>query len=523
MPGANSRSQPAFRGPGSIVPGSPEDVALLPVPNPRLLSVGIMMGTLLQILDSTIANVAIPHMQAALGATSDEISWVLTSYIVAAAVAMPLTGWLADRIGSRPLFLLAIASFIVTSMLCGMAQNLEQMVIFRSLQGVSGAFMGPLSQAAMIDTNRPSNHPRMMAIWSTGMMVGPIFGPVIGGWLTEYWNWRAVFYVNLPLGLIALAILLAELPNRPAKARKFDLFGFACVGIFLASIQLLLDRGNQIDWYESIEAWIYTGLAICCVWMGIIHFVTKKDALFSRDILSNRSFISANLLMFLMGIVVFSVMVVLPPMLQHLFGYDAIRTGITLMPRGLGVLATTQLTAYLINRGTDPRVLVSTGFLIVGYSCLMMTDWSLEVDQTGVIVAGIVQGVGMGMAFIPLNIMAFSTLDPRLRTEGASMFNLSRSMGSSVGISIAMTLLARNTQLNHAELSEHITATAIEIVDLSRMDQYGQVGTGLVALINAEVSRQAAMIAYLDDFYAMMLMCFIATPVVFLARRPFRN
>lgn len=523
MTGAISREQPARLDRLPIVPGSPEDVPLLPVANARLLIVGIMLATLLQILDITIANVAIPHMQATLGATSDEISWVLTSYIVASAVTMPITGWLADRIGSRPLFLLAVVSFIGTSILCGMAQNIEQMVAFRSLQGISGAFIGPLSQAAMIDINRPSQHARMMAIWSSGMMIGPILGPVVGGWLTENWNWRAVFYVNVPLGIIAIAILLAELPNRPSKARKFDLFGFACVGIFLASIQLLLDRGNQIDWYDSIETWIYTGIAICTLWLAILHFISKRDALFSRELFTDRSFISANLLMFLIGIVIFSAMVLLPPMLQHLFGYDVIRTGMTLMPRAIGVLVSTQITAYLMSRGMDPRTLVAIGFLVVGYSCFMMTGWSLAVDQTEVVLAGLVQGLGMGLTFIPLNTMAFSTLNPSLRTEGASLFNLSRSMGSSVGISIAMTLLARNMQLNHAELSENVTSAAVDLIDLSRADQHGQFGSGLMALINAEVNRQAAMIAYIDDFYVMMWMSILAMPLVYLARRPFRG
>lgn len=231
-----------------------DDVALLPVSNPGLLAVGIMTATLLQILDTTIANVAIPHMQAALGATSDEISWVLTSYIVTSAVAIPTTGWLADRIGSRRLFLGSVFGFIVASVLCGMAANIEQMVLFRGLQGIAGAYISPLSQAAMIDTNRPSKQTQMMAIWGMGVMVGPILGPVLGGWLTENWNWRAVFYVNLPVGLLGFAILYFLLPNRPAERRPFDLFGFACVGTMLASIQLLLDRGNQLDWFDLSNA-----------------------------------------------------------------------------------------------------------------------------------------------------------------------------------------------------------------------------------------------------------------------------
>ena len=522
MAGAAQMQEEVREGPGAPVSDEKADVALLPVANQWLLAIGIMLATLLQILDTTIANVAIPHMQATLGATPDEISWVLTSYIVASAVAMPATGWLADKIGSRRLFIIAVASFILTSMLCGMAQDIEQMVLFRALQGVAGAFISPLSQAAMIDTSPPSRHTRMIALWGMGVMIGPILGPVVGGWLTENWNWRAVFYVNVPLGLIALAILLAGLPHRPAKSRKFDLFGFACVGIMLASFQLLLDRGNHVDWFDSAETWLYTGLAISTAWMAGVHFVTRRDALFDRQLFVDRSFLSANLLMFVMGMVMFAVMVLLPPMLQHLFGYDVIRTGVTLMPRGIGVLISMQVTSVALSRGVDPRKLVATGFLIVGYSCYIMTGWSLAVDQQQVIVAGLIQGLGMGLAFIPLNTMAFSTLAPRLRTEGASVFNLSRSMGSSVGISLAMTFLARNVQVNHSELSENITATTFGVVDLSQVDRYGDLGGGLMAMLDGEVNRQAAMIAYVDDFYVMALMSLVAAPLVFLAARPKR-
>ena len=219
---------PATGKPRRAAPAAPAahlDVATLPCANPMLLAIGTMTASLIQILDTTIANVAIPHMQASLGATSDEISWVLTSYIVAVALAMPLTGWLADRFGSRRLFMASVAGFVLTSMLCGMAQNVTQMVLFRALQGATGAFISPLSQSTMIDTNKPSRQSQMMAIWGMGIMIGPIMGPILGGWLTENWNWRSVFYVNVPLGIVALVIMAAELPSRPIVQRRFDIAG----------------------------------------------------------------------------------------------------------------------------------------------------------------------------------------------------------------------------------------------------------------------------------------------------------
>ena len=267
-------TRPASQGPFAR---ATDDVALLPVDNPYLLAVGVMLASLLQILDSTIANVAIPHMQATLGATPDEISWVLTSYIVAVAVAMPITGWLADRFGSRRLFILSVAGFVLSSMLCGMAQNITEMVIFRALQGATGAFISPLSQAAMIDTNKPSRQAQMMAVWGMGIMIGPIMGPILGGWLTENWNWRSVFYVNVPLGILSLLILTTQLPSRQILQRRFDLTGFALLAITLTSIQLLLDRGNHIDWFASLETWIYAFLGISGAWMTLIPWALRAN------------------------------------------------------------------------------------------------------------------------------------------------------------------------------------------------------------------------------------------------------
>ncbi|HEX8412666.1 MAG TPA: DHA2 family efflux MFS transporter permease subunit, partial [Sphingomicrobium sp.] len=231
----------------------PQGQSLLPVTNRGLLTIGVMLATLMQILDSTIANVALPHMQTALGGTADTITWVLTSYIVASAVAIPITGWLSDRIGSRNLFLISVAGFIVASMLCGLATGLVEMVLFRILQGVFAAFMNPLSQTVMLDINPPERQAKAMSIWGMGIMIGPIMGPVLGGWLTENYNWRWVFYVNLPIGIVAFAILWFLLPTRPLRARKFDLFGFSLLAIGIASLQLMLDRGQSEDWFSSTE------------------------------------------------------------------------------------------------------------------------------------------------------------------------------------------------------------------------------------------------------------------------------
>ena len=514
---ASPGTTPGKAGP---VPIALEDVAALPTRNTIFVVIGIMMASLLQILDTTIANVAIPHMQASLGATPDEISWVLTSYIVASAVAMPMTGWLADRVGSRRLFIISTGSFVAASMLCGMAQNITQIVLFRALEGASGAFISPLSQSAMLDISKPSRQSQMMAIWGMGIMIGPILGPIIGGTLTESWNWRWVFYVNVPLGAIALFILITGLPSRAVKRRRFDMFGFSMIAIAIASLQLMLDRGNHLDWFDSIEIWIYAAAMASAVWVGAIHFTTTtKQTLFNHALFANRNFVIALFFMIALGLVMFATMALLPPMLQRLFGYSVVDTGWALMPRGVGTLISMQLSSILLRLGFDPRKLVMTGFLLAMLSFWQMAGWSLEMSSSYVVTSGFIQGIGMGLCFIPLNAVAFATLPPALRTEGSSLLNLFRSLGASVGISVTTALLARNLQQSHSDLSAHVTASVTDLVDFSSLDRFQQLGTTALSIVDAQVNRQAAMIAYIDNFHLMMLVSLAAVPLALLLRQ----
>lgn len=514
-----TRAAPAAATPGRLDPSL--DVAQLPVDNPGILVIGIMGASLLQILDTTIANVAIPHMRTSLGATTETITWVLTSYIVASAVALPITGWLSDRIGGRRLFIGSVIAFIVTSMLCGIAQNLEEMVLFRALQGVSGAFIAPLSQAFMLDTNKPSKHAQMMALWGMGIMIGPILGPVLGGWLTEQANWRWVFFVNLPIGILSLAILMAYLPHREIEKRPFDLAGFAFVAIALASLQMLLDRGQTLDWYESYEIWLWTFLFIAASWMGVIHLSTSKRPLFDRALFADRNFAIAMGFMLAIGVVMFATMALLPPMLQQLLGYDVIDTGLVLMPRGIGVLMSMQVAGMLMRRAFDPRPVVASGFLICAVSLYMMAQWSLEVDRFHIVATGLLQGLGMGLVFIPLNVSAFGTLPPRLRTDGSSLLNLFRSLGASVGISLTTVMLARNIQTAHSDIAANVTASSLSgVVDAGTVDRYQNLGEAALRLLDFEVNRQAAMVAFIDDFWMMMWMTLSAVPLAFIMRKP---
>ena len=486
-----------------------------------LLTIAIMAATLLQILDTTIANVALPHMQAALGATQDSITWVLTSYIIASAIAIPVTGWLADRIGARRLFLISVTTFVVASMLCGIASSLEEMVLFRLIQGVSGAFIAPLAQSMMLDINKKSDHGKAMAIYGMGIMVGPILGPIIGGWLTENWNWRWVFYVNVPVGVLCLILLWFLLPDKRNQERGFDLRGFMFLAIGLIGLQLVLDRGEHVDWFSSAEIWVEAGIAFSGFWMFAVHLATSSNALFPIEMLRDRNVLTGTFFMLIVGLVALAVMALLPPMLQNLYGYPVLTTGEILSSRGMGVLLTMALVGRIIGF-IDARLLVATGFCIISLSLWMMTHWSLEQDWHPIFISGFIQGLGMGLVFVPLNVISFATLDSRYRTDGAALINLSRNLGSSLGIAIMSALLAQNTQRSHADLAQHVTYQRLPI-DPNLTRALGEAGDSVLALANAEVTRQASMIAFLDDFKLMMFACLAVIPLLLFIRAPKRG
>lgn len=503
---------------GSVT--TPADEPALHTRNRALLTLGVMAATIMQILDSTIANVALPNMQASLGATADTITWVLTSYIVASAVAIPITGWLADRIGSRNLFLISVVGFVLASMLCGLAQTLPEMVGFRILQGIAAAFMNPLSQTVMMDINKPSRQPGAMAIWGMGIMVGPVLGPVIGGYLTDNYNWRWVFYVNVPVGIACFAVLWALLPSRAITARRFDIFGFTLLAVAIAAFQIMCDRGQSNDWFQSWEVVIEGLVSLCAAIMFVIHIITADHPMFDRDLLRNRNLMTGLGFMLVVGVLMMATMALLPPMLQSLFGYPVLDTGILLMPRGIGIVLSMAVAGQAIQRGMDPRILVGSGLIIAAWSLWDMTQWTLVMSTTPFIVVGFIQGIGLGLIFIPLNLAAFSTLPPRYRTEASSLMNLARNIGASVGISMVTALLGYNIQSGHQDIGANITSSSLNAVDPTMSSVLGPTGQSLMMLMNVEVNRQAAMIAYLDDFRLMMILTLLAIPLVVLLQRP---
>jgi DHA2 family multidrug resistance protein len=487
------------------------------VPHRGLITMSIMLATVMQVLDTTIANVALPSMTGDLGASADTINWVLTSYIVAAAIMTPVTGWLSDRFGRKELFLAAIVGFTVMSMLCGMAWSLESMVLFRLLQGVFGAAIVPLSQTFLLDINPKERHGSAMALWGAGIMVGPIIGPTLGGWLTESFNWRWVFFINLPVGIIALLGCLAYLPAVAKRLRGFDFFGFAMLSLGVGALQMMLDRGAEVDWFSAMEIWIYLGLALTGIWVFGVHMLTTEHPFIDPKIFADRNFVTGLVFIFVVGIILLASLALLPPMLSRIFGYPTITTGLVMAPRGVGTMISMIIVGRIIHR-FDPRYLVVLGLLLTAYSLYVMTDFTPQMDTYLIIETGIVQGLGLGLVFVPLSTVAFATLDPRFRTDATSLFSLVRNLGSSIGISVVTVVLTRNIQINHAELSAGLTPFNQALVEAMPSAASGDPAS--LMRLDGLVNIQAAMISYINDFKLMMIVTLCAIPLALLLRKP---
>ncbi|MEO6092885.1 MAG: MDR family MFS transporter [Novosphingobium sp.] len=493
---------------------------MLEVKHRGLLLGAVMAVAICQFLDATIANVALPHMKVSIGASADSISWVLTSYIMAGAIFMPMTGWLSDRLGSRNLFIGATVMFLIASAACGAATSLTAMVAFRALQGGAAAFMGPMTQTIMFDVSPPSKQAATMSLFGMIVMVAPISGPFLGGFLTEYLSWRWVYYVNLPIGIPALILLWWLLPSRPLEGRRLDLFGFAFIGLALAALQLVLDRGQSNDWLSSKEIVIEGIIALSAFWIYLVHTRSAREPLFNRELFRNPNFLVGLAFMTVLGLTNVALSAVLPTMFQSIYGYPVMLSGALMAPRGFGVVVTSLMTSMLLKR-VDYRYLITIGYVIAAYSIWMMTGWSLDMDWWPIVLANFVQGLGLGMVFAPMNLVAFATIKPELRPDGSSLLALFRNLGGSLGISAIVTMLARNEQISHADIAASVTRTSV-VPGVSLPALIGRVpgiGAPLMEMINGEVTRQAAMIAYLDNFKVLAIVLLAIAPFPFLLKK----
>lgn len=485
------------------------------------ITFSVMAATIMQALDMTIANVALPNMQGSLLTTQDQIAWVLTSYIVTSAIMMPPTGFLAGRFGRKRLFVIAVTGFTIASMLCGIADSLEEMVAYRILQGGFGAFLVPLSQAVLLDVYPREKHAAAMAIWGVGVMLGPILGPTLGGYLTEYYHWRWVFLINLPVGILALfGILTFVHETDKDRERQFDWFGFVLLGMAVGAFQLMLDRGELKDWFESPEIVIEATLAAVALYMFIAHSATASRKPFvDPHIFADRNYVVGLVLIFIFGGTLLTGLTLLPPFLQHLMDYPVVTVGVVLAPRGIGAMIAMYIVSLLGTR-VDMRLFLVLALVIVAWTMWLMTQFTVEVSTWTLIWTGFVQGVGLGFFYTPLNVASFWTLPARHRTEAAGMYNLMRNLGASIAISVLIGLVTRFTQVNHAELVTSVNPYDPAARGLGIPDLWSLAEPAGRAAFNAEVTRQAALIAYLNDFWLMTWVVIAAIPLVFLFRLP---
>ncbi|HET7649622.1 MAG TPA: DHA2 family efflux MFS transporter permease subunit [Gammaproteobacteria bacterium] len=485
-----------------------------------LITFAVMLGTFMQVLDTTIANVALPNMQGTLNASQDQIAWVLTSYIVGSAIMTPPTGWLAGRFGRKRIYLISMIGFVVASFLCGTATSLTEMVILRAFQGLFGAAMVPISQAILLDSYPREKHGMAMAIFGIGVILGPIIGPVLGAYLTEYYTWRWVFFINIPVGALAVVMTLAYVHETEInRVRSFDAWGFLFMSAAIGALQMMLDRGERQDWFSSPEIIIEFGLVLIGLWLFFVHAWRREHPYIDLTLFRDRNYVLSNLLGFVLFLCMYAIMSLIPPMVQNLLDYPVIVAGLVLMPRGVGTMISMMALGRFSNH-VKPRPTMTAGLLVLAFSLYEMCHFDTQIDTWAITWTSFVQGIGIGLVMVPMFAAAFATLPTAQRTEGTGVFNLIRNIGGSFGISIVFTLLSRSTQINHQTLGAHVNP-------YNQAMQLSSIGNSMnlanrhdLTVINGLVTRQAAMIGFNNDFKLMMVVALAAIPLVLLMRPP---
>lgn len=484
--------------------------------NRWLVTIVIMSATLMQVIDTTIVNVALPYMQGSLGASSDEITWTLTSYLVASAIFMPLTGYLSDKFGRKRFLIISIAGFTIVSALCGAAVTLTEMVFFRMLQGIFGASLVPLSQAMLADIFPPEDRGKAMAIWGVGVMVGPILGPALGGYLTDVASWRSTFYVNIPVGIFTL-LLSNVIPDTSLKNRGMDWVGLLLISTAIGGFQFVLDRGNSSDWFSSSAICFASYITLASFLGFLLHnFKREGNTVFDLKIFLDKNFALASLLLCMFGLGLYGMMVIQPMMMQRLYDYPPITAGLMMAPRGISGMVSMMVVGKLINK-IDPRFLIVTGILISVWGMSIGTEYSVEdISPFWIIWPMILQGFGLGMVFVPLSTVAFSTLALTLRTEAAGIYSLVRTIGSSIGISIAITMSTRFAQTSWQQLGTFVQPYNPALYQFLNPLKLAPTQPLSAALLANALEEQAQMLSFVNVF-AFIMWCFIAMlPLVFL-------
>ncbi len=509
------------------------DDAWRPAINPWVIALTVTLATFMEVLDTSIANVALPHIAGSLSAGQDESTWVLTSYLVSNAIILPMSGWFSSMIGRKHFYMLCVALFTLSSFLCGLAPNLSMLIFFRILQGIGGGGLQPSEQAILADTFPPAKRGIAFAVYGMAVVLAPAIGPTLGGWITDNFSWRWIFYVNVPVGILSLLLTSRLIYDPPfLKRQKFremrvDYVGFGLLALGLGTLQVILDKGQREDWFESHFIVVLCGISFVALAAVIIWELWFSNPVIDLRLFKDRSFVVGNVLMFVLGIVLYGTTVLLPLMMQTLLGYTAQLAGEALTPGGFAIMICMPLVGFLLGR-ISPRPLLIFGLVILSLAMFHMTSFNLGVDFRTVMMARIYQSVGLAFLFVPINTVAYASLAKEKNNAASGLINLSRNIGGSVGISFAATMLDRRTQVHQVYLSAKTTAGSADFQGLLRGAQRALMEHGSPAqlalrqsygLVSATIQRQAAMLAYIDNFsvFAVAVICMV--PLVLLLKK----
>ncbi|MBW1953209.1 MAG: DHA2 family efflux MFS transporter permease subunit [Deltaproteobacteria bacterium] len=500
--------------------------------NKWLITIAVMAGTFMEIVDTTVVNVALPHMAGSLSASVDEATWVLTSYLVSNAIVLPITGWLAALFGRKRFLLLCLALFTGTSVMCGAAPNLGFLILFRIFQGIGGGALQPISQAILLETFPPRERGMAMALWGIGVVIAPIVGPVLGGWITDNYSWRWVFYINLPIGIFSLIMTFLFIFDPPyirtQRAGRIDYFGLGLLCVGLGALQIVLDKGEREDWFSSAFIVRLSITAIVALAVLIYWELKTREPVVDLRLFKEKTYALGVTIMFFFGFALYGSIVLLPLYLQTLMGYDATLAGMALAPGGLGSLLIMPVVGRLTTM-VDNRILIGLGLVINGVAMYMMSNYNLQLDFWHAMLPRFIQGFGLGMTFVSLTTVTMSKISQERMGNATGMFNLLRNLGGSFGIATVVTLLSRRSQFHQSRLVEHINPTSINFQQwAARVQEWfgtsGGVETGLLdrqwlAALYQEVLRQANMLAFCDDYWLLTIIFALLIPLVLLMRR----
>jgi DHA2 family multidrug resistance protein len=502
--------------------------------NPWLIAVSVMFATFMEVLDTTVVNVSLPHIAGSLSATIDEATWALTSYLVANAIILPMTGWLASLFGRKRLLMLSVVGFTAASFLCGLAPTLGTLIFFRVVQGATGGALQPLSQAVLLEAFAPQDRGKAMGFWGLGIVVAPIFGPVLGGWLTDSYSWRWVFYINIPVGIASLVmtkLFIFDPPYLRQESRKIDYWGIGMLAVGIGALQIVLDKGQEADWFSSH---LITGLAIVSavtIVALIAHLLTTDDPVVDLRVFKERSYAVGVFLMTVVGFVLYGSLVLLPIMLQTLLGYPSLQAGIAMAPRGVGSFFMMPLTGLMTGR-FDARKLLTVGLCVGGGTLLWLSLLNLQAGYWDIFWPQLMQGAGLSLLFVPLTTVSMDRIPREQMGNATSLFNLMRNIGGSIGIATTGTMIARNQQRVTATLGAHVTP-----YDASSQLMFQQLRSGFMAAgadpvtaanrayagLFGMLQRQAAMVSFVGLFQLLGVVFLLLIPLVLLMKRPGRG